>query len=431
MRVMHTKILILLIVGAVAFTATAVFAVENYNSSRSNTSTAIVNQQVGDILLRYSIGGAEINKVTDALARGISKVDLKAMLVLIYNSAQSNVSNRLLNEQNEEGFIKEVFTELDRLGVGINEEGLQAISTPAAEDVPQSTIGEIIKTFPPEEVSAPDTEDVLAPATAKEIDDATPILFKEKEKEPQPTTAKEVKKGEPVEVKKPAERRQPAPTITPQTGIVSNIGSSGLDGVRAFHDAAMNIIQNIRSAAPEERKNLIDELRANRGTFQTEILSMRLSIRENAKELRENFIVQYRETDFNFLSRIAVAHGKGLRMINRFRSATVRFEHILGRLESRVQKLETRGVDISSVIPTIEEAKNMRVENEATLEILKAKYESLLLGENPRGVAEEARAIATELKAEIENLHAKLREIVEEINLAVLVYNSAQSNVSN
>ncbi|MCH8906405.1 MAG: UvrD-helicase domain-containing protein, partial [Candidatus Heimdallarchaeota archaeon] len=56
-----------------------------------------------------------------------------------------------------------------------------------------------------------------------------------------------------------------------------------------FHEAAMNIIQNIRSAAPEERENLINELRDNRGTFQTEIVSMSLSIRENAKELRENF----------------------------------------------------------------------------------------------------------------------------------------------
>ena len=393
--------------GVVAFTATAVFSAEDYNSSRSNTQTsiAIVNQQVGDILLRYGADGAEINKVTDALARGISKVDLKAMLVFIYNSTRLNVTNRLLNEQNEEGFIKEVFTELDRLGVGINEEGLQAVSTPSTGD---ATTKEVKKWEPP-------------PSTAKE-----------KEKEPQPSAAKEAKKAEPVEVKKSTP--QELQTVRKRPGRVK-YGDITLKRA-VFHDAAMNIIQNIRSAAPEERKDLIDELRANRETIQTEILSMRLSIRGNAQELRENFretVILKWSMDNGSVAyrRIVVAHGKGLRMLNRFRSAMARFDHILGRLESRVDKLEARGVDTSAVIPLIEEAKNMSIENEVKMEKLKAKYESLLKGENLQGIAKEARAIAKTLKTEIENLHAKLREIVDEIKQATKDYNSSISNSSS
>ena len=118
-------------------------------------------------------------------------------------------------------------------------------------------------------------------------------------------------------------------------------------------------------------------------------------------------------------------------MLNRFRSATARFNHILGRLESRVLKLEARGYKIDSffdVQTSIEEANNISIENEAKLIELKAKYESLLLGENVGGIGEEAREIAKELKTEIENLHAKLREIVDGIKQATKDYNTTRSN---
>ena len=144
---------------------------------------------------------------------------------------------------------------------------------------------------------------------------------------------------------------------------------------------------------------------------------------EKAKGVRENLRKNVRavigHVDHGKTARIAVAHGKGLRMINRFRSATARFDHILSRLESRVEKFKAQGFAVDSffeVEVSIEEAKNISTENKAKLEQLKAKYESLLLGENLRGVAEEAREIAKELKVEIQNLHAKLREIVRGLN---------------
>ena len=165
---------------------------------------------------------------------------------------------------------------------------------------------------------------------------------------------------------------------------------------------------------------------------------MNLSIRENAKALRDNFREKVSATighvDHGKTARIAAAHGKGLRMLNRFRSAMARFDHILGRLESRVQKLEAQGIPTDSsfdvVFYELTEAKIMSVENEAKLEELKATYESLLLGENAGGIAEEARAIAQELKEETRNLHAKLRDIADDIKQASKDYNSSISNSS-
>ncbi|MBI2122384.1 MAG: hypothetical protein HYT98_04675 [Candidatus Sungbacteria bacterium] len=165
--------------------------------------------------------------------------------------------------------------------------------------------------------------------------------------------------------------------------------------------------------------------------------------REAAKELRDNFRKNVKTTighvDHGKTARIAVAHGKGLRMLNRFRSAMARFDHILSRLESRIEKMrieieaEARATgEIVSQFPPrntailIEKAKNIQIENEAKMEELKAKYESLLLGENAGGIAKEARALATELKTDIENLRA----IIIEIHTQADDYNSSRSNTS-
>jgi len=127
-------------------------------------------------------------------------------------------------------------------------------------------------------------------------------------------------------------------------------------------------------------------------------------------------------------------------MLNRYRSAMARFDHILARLESRIEKMrieieaEERASNgtIETLFPPtnmailIEEAKNMSVENEAKMEELKAKYESLLLGENAGGIAAEARALATELKTDIENLRAIIIEIYTQAD----DYNSSRSNTS-
>ncbi|MDP3093880.1 MAG: phage tail protein [bacterium] len=384
---MYKKIITILIAGIV-FTAGLIMGfggyvfAGDYNSSISNSSTAIVNQQVGDILLRYGVGGAEINKVTDALAVGISAVDLKATLV------KFGVSD---------AGIAEVFAELDRLGAGDTPQSAPATGTINIKDEKGGAVP-----------SAAEAES--APATTPQAG------FKDISGLESETEIIEIKDGDDMTIRKRPGRTKYS-NITLERAV--------------FHDTSKNTIQNIKAAAPEERKNLIDELRVSRETFQTEIVSTSLNIRENAKELRDNFRKNEKTTighDKFETARIAVAHGKGLRMLNRFRSATARFDHILGRLESRIEKIRKvyyqdrigneAGIEWAAgqaggpdMAIRIEEAKNMQVENEAKLVELQVKYESLLSGENPQRVAEEARQIAKELKSEIEKLHAKLREI--------------------
>ena len=423
MRTINIKIFTLLIIGVVALTATAVFAAKNYNSSKSNTSSiAIIDQQVGDMLLRYGAGGIEINKVTDALAVGIGEIALKAML------SEIGIGDEGVNE---------IFTKLDELGAGFikldDEE--KAISTTDTGDTTKSEV-DVFFDIDVKAISTPDT--INAAQGVEEIEiaveqikrgeistpsagDAPQAGFKEILGIESETEIIEIKDGDDTTVVRKIPGRTTYQNITLERAI--------------FHDASKNIIQNLRAATPEERESLINELQTSRGLWDTEIVSMDLKIRENAQELRDNFRKRVETTighvDHGKTARIANAHGKGLRMINRFRSATARFNHILGRLESRVLKLEARGYEIDSffdVQTSIEEANNISIENEAKLIELKAKYESLLLGENLRGIGEEARAIAKELKTEIENLHAKLREIVDGIKQATKDYNTTRSN---
>lgn len=100
-----SKITALFIVVAVAFTATPALALKTYNASKSNTSSLSinkVNEEVGNTLLRYNIGGAEINKVTDALAAGIAEEKLITLLVEVGVSKEN---------------VKAVLAEFVKLGI--------------------------------------------------------------------------------------------------------------------------------------------------------------------------------------------------------------------------------------------------------------------------------------------------------------------------
>lgn len=337
--------------------------------------------------MRYNIGGAEINEVTDALAVGISAADLKAMLVRF---GVSDVG------------IEELLAKLDELGIG---------------DTPQAATGTIdIKDDNGGVISAPAAEDTSRSAKGckNDIQCAAGNICFEGLCIPIPVKAEGT-----VKWKNPPEKL----SVPDQTEFVIVKLSQ--------------IVSQIKSAAPEERENLINELQSSREDFRANMQDLRQDIRKNAKELRDNFRENVKATighvDHGKTARIAIAHGRGLRMLNRFRSAAARFDHVLGRLESRIEKLEAQGIPTDSffdIFIEIEVAKNMSVENEAKIEELKAKYESLLLGENAGGVAEEARAIAQELKEETRNLHAKLRDIADDIRQASKNYNSSKSNTS-
>jgi len=340
----------------------------DYNSSISNKSVGQVRMEVGDILLRYGIGGADINKVTDALeGNGVYEAELKSFLIAI--------------GVNEKG-IQEVFTKLDELGAGADSPEEQftegAISAPAAGATTQPA-GTVTDNNNP-----PKTGEISAPAVG-----ATP----------QPAAVnREVK-------------RMSGKVSVPGTGDIPK----QTEGCKNDRQCAAGDIcfKGLCIPVPAKATGIIT----------------RINRPENAKALRDNFRENVKTTighvDHGKTARIAVAHGKGLRMLNRFRSAMVRFDHILGRLESRIEKFQAQGVDVSATIPLIEKAKNMSIENEAKMEELKEKYESLLLGENAGGIAKEARAIAAELKTDIENL----RSIIIEIHTQTVDYNSSRSNV--
>ncbi|MDO8474058.1 MAG: DUF5667 domain-containing protein [bacterium] len=76
--------------------------VQDYNSSISRIASAgKIREEIGNVLLRYGAGGAEINRVTYALEAGIDEPDLRIILTEI--------------GINEEG-IQGVLVELNRLG---------------------------------------------------------------------------------------------------------------------------------------------------------------------------------------------------------------------------------------------------------------------------------------------------------------------------
>lgn len=406
MKIMHIKIITLFIVGVV-FTAGFimgfggyVFATKNYNSSLSNKDKGIINRDVGNLLIDYGYGGEVVNQVTEALAVGVTTDGLRTIL-----SGTSARSPAVVEE-----VLQKLEVELDRLGMGSDapEKEFTEGAVPSAAGQPGA--GQIEK-----EVSALGTGDT-----------------------PQPETVN-------AELHRPPTAGMGEQRFKSVDGLDSETRTGILytqPGERVnFEYSTMKSIQDLKAAESEEqRENIRKELRANRQTLQENVQTLRQDLRENAQELRENFRTEYLKyelKDVRVVSfRIALAHGKGLRMINRYRSAIARFDHIFGRLESRIEKI---GIEIEmqaegnitrinrpgkETIALIEEAKNTQVLNKAKLAELEAKYESLLLGKNSGGVAKEARAIAKELKSEIEKLHG----LLDDIRQATGTINTTKSN---
>lgn len=373
---------------------------KNYSSSLSNKSIGQVRMEVGNVLLGYGFSGADINKVTEALeGGGVYEAELKSFFLAVG-----------MNEKDTQNIL----LEFDKIGISSAKEDAQGVSTPVGGAVPAPSEGTL--------------KDILPSKQAEPAPVTTP-------QQPSAGAAR-------TDVKKDFSGLD----SETRSGMFIKLGD--LPGKQAaFRDSTAKSIQNLKAAESKEQRGMIlQELEANRRTLLPAIQRVRESLNANAQELRKDFRENVKTTighvDHGKTGRIAVAHGKGLRMVNRYRSAMARFNHILGRMESRIEKIgieseaqaRARGNIVSlfpppSIILLIEEAKNVQVENEAKLVELQAKYESLLLGENPQGercincgnpwlgdIAASADTIAQELKVEIEKLHAKLREIATVIS---------------
>jgi len=410
----------------------------NYNSSLSNKSAGLIRMEVGDILLRYGVGGADINKVTDALeGNGIYEAELKSFLVAI---GVSDIG------------VQEVFTKLDELGAGADSTAKESATGGA---VPAPAAGKDYNESKSNTKSAPAGETL---AIERDDDDA----FEQIE-----LAVETIKKT----IGKIQERLKLCDIevcITVgdharyRAGVATEADKAIKDGKKEEAAQSLRAVKKIVEgdiallAAVEDKGLVADVLGLERALLHqidSALTDLQRSVillpavqpaREAAKALRDNFRENVKTTighvDHGKTARIALAHGKGLRMLNRFRSATARFDHILGRLESRIEKMRieiegeerAKSKDKSLFPPTntailVEKAKNISAENEAKMEELKAKYESLLLGENVIGVAEEARALAEELKTDIENLRVIIIEVHTQ---AADDYNSSRSNTS-
>ena len=183
---MYRKIItiIILIVGVAVFTATAVFAGKNYNSSISNSRTiGQIHADVGDILLSYGVGGMKINQVNDALDAGITEDALRVILGEILGNAGSGATSAAGVQEK----VQAVLLEFDKLGIAIKE-GSSATSPSNVGVVPPSVAGQqtaeapaVAKTKEPASAatftapveestieSVPDSEPGMAPETEPE-----------------------------------------------------------------------------------------------------------------------------------------------------------------------------------------------------------------------------------------------------------------------
>src|SRR3989344_2220700 len=170
-------------------------------------------------------------------------------------------------------------------------------------------------------------------------------------------------------------------------------------------DKVQEGVKALKENVQQNKTQFEDTLKTKREELQTNAATLKQELRDNAEQLRTEF--REKVKDARERARIAIAHHRSILMTTRFRAAIARLGNIIERIESRIQTLQGQGVDTSSVTPLVEEVKNLKAQAEATLESLKAKYESLLSGSDPKQILEEAKVLVADLKSQLEALRAK------------------------
>lgn len=173
--------------------------------------------------------------------------------------------------------------------------------------------------------------------------------------------------------------------------------------IGAFADASTTATSTRRF---EDRKQEIqqkkDEFREKKEGIKGEIEARKEEIKAKVEERREAVAEKVKERLDKFMQNV----------IERFSAAQDRLEELANRIDSRLQKMEAEGVNVSSQKTKLAEAKAKIAALGTSIATLETKSKEVVSGDT-RALYPELKTSVEGVKAEIKAAHASLVDIVE------------------
>lgn len=168
-------------------------------------------------------------------------------------------------------------------------------------------------------------------------------------------------------------------------------------------DKAMGVRKNpTATSAAEKREAIQQKIEAKKAEIQQKIAERKEQIATKAAERRERLAERRRELIRKYFMRM---HGRFLALVNRL-------ERIAEKISSRLDKMEAREIDVSSLrsdltlaVEEIEVAKGL-------LTGLDQQVEQALASDDAKGAFEEVRDIVKETRDILKEVHKKLVAII-------------------
>src|SRR3990167_363567 len=156
--------------------------------------------------------------------------------------------------------------------------------------------------------------------------------------------------------------------------------------------------QALQQEAKQKREALMQEIRARRENFKAEAQKRIDALKKKVGEERAKRIDQF----FN-------------QMVKKFENAIDRLNNLADRIESRLNKTEATGNDVSKQWDLLKAARDKIVTVEAALGDSKAQFEAMALSENPRSAFQQVKELIRGVADKIKDAHKALVDVVKSI----------------
>jgi Skp family chaperone for outer membrane proteins len=161
------------------------------------------------------------------------------------------------------------------------------------------------------------------------------------------------------------------------------------------------------------RAEVMERVEAKRETVRERVEQKRAEIQQRMEERKEQMATRAAERRQRLAERKKALVRKFFsRMYRRFQAAVSRMERIADRIESRLGKMENRGIDVTTLRSDLAGARDDIGVAEGMLQGLEEKVEEALSSDDPKTAFEEVRDIVHETRAMLKEIHRKLVDII-------------------
>lgn len=188
--------------------------------------------------------------------------------------------------------------------------------------------------------------------------------------------------------------------------------------IKAKQDALKTDVQQKREAIKMEAKTLSPEaLKEKRTMLREDIKKERTEVREQIKEKREVFKDEAKERVEALKKKVSEEKSKRVEaffgtMVRKFEAAISRLRTLADRIDSRLDKFEEAGKDVSVLRTSLDKAKMVIDEAENSLDKAKEEFNALSQSEKPEEYFKKVKNVVADVAQKIKDAHKALVDVI-------------------